>query len=76
MIIQLLSQIDAFTSSVCTLDRPILQPESRFMPLGVNRDPRATVVARERLEALAIEHGVNIAVWGKALETVTESEYP
>ncbi len=46
------------------------------MPLGVNRDPRATVVARERLESLAIEHGVNIAMWGKALETVTESEYP
>ncbi len=38
--------------------------------MSVGRDPRATVVARERVEGMAGEYGVDLIIWGKALEEV------
>ncbi len=75
IIIRLLSQIHAFINFVRILERPILQPESRFLPMGMNRDPRATIVARERAEGIAGERGIDLVMWGKALEGVEAGQF-
>ena len=75
LIIRLLSQIRAYTVFVQNLRRPILQPESKFFPTGVNMDPRATLVARERIEGLIARSGVDLVIWGKALEEVKDREH-
>lgn len=73
VIIRLVAQVYGFVNFVRNLERPILQPESRFMPTGATRDPRATIVARELLEGIVAASGVDLALWGKALEGVEAS---
>ena len=38
-------------------------------------NPKATLVAREWIEGLIAESGVDLVIWGKALEEVEDSEH-
>lgn len=71
LLIKLLSQVQAFKGFLDVLEEPILQPASRFMPVGRRRDPRATILAKERGRDLGVREGLNIGMWGKALEAIS-----
>jgi hypothetical protein len=74
MVISLLAAIHAFSGFVLALEDPILQPESRLGGIARQRDPRATVVAKDRVRDLGLAQGVEVMAWGRALEGVN-SEY-
>ncbi|ORX39379.1 hypothetical protein BD324DRAFT_619463 [Kockovaella imperatae] len=69
-ILVLLSQLDAFSSYVAGLDHPIPQPQTRYMPTSLSGDPRATILAKDRMRNLASSHGVEIERWGKELQAI------
>ncbi|OCF40964.1 hypothetical protein I317_05242 [Kwoniella heveanensis CBS 569] len=69
--LRLLSQLNQLTTFLSTLERPILQPESRALPDPIQRDPMATIVARERIKDAAYAMGFDILEWGKGLEHVS-----
>jgi hypothetical protein len=71
LLVRLLAQVQAFKEFLGVLEEPILQPASRFMPVGRRRDPRATILAKERGRDLGTRDGVDIEMWGKALEAIS-----
>lgn len=71
LLVKLLAQIQAFKGFLEVLEEPILQPASPFMPVGRRRDPRATILAKERGRDLGARDGLNIELWGKALEALS-----
>lgn len=74
MVISLLAAIHAFSGFVLALEDPILPPESRLGGMTRQRDPRATLVAKDRVRDLGLAQGMEVMAWGKALEGVN-SEY-
>lgn len=74
MVISLLAAIHAFSGFVLALEDPILPPESRLGGITRQRDPRATLVAKDRVRDLGLAQGMEVMAWGKALEGVN-SEY-
>ncbi|WVQ93178.1 hypothetical protein IAU59_000242 [Kwoniella sp. CBS 9459] len=71
--LRLLSQLTQLTTFLSTLERPILQPESKALPAPIQRDPMATIVARERVRDVAYAMGFNVLEWGKGLEGVSSA---
>ncbi|WVF65502.1 hypothetical protein IAT40_000230 [Kwoniella sp. CBS 6097] len=69
--LRILSQLTQLTTFLSTLERPILQPESRALPAPIQRDPMATIVAKERIRDVAYAMGFDILEWGKGLEGVS-----
>lgn len=82
-LLRLLAQLSAFRDFVSALDVPILQPESRFAPGGTSRDPRATILARERIRDLGegvgvgvgAGVGVGVGLWGRSLAGLRVGEW-
>ncbi|GFZ47093.1 hypothetical protein JCM24511_04835 [Saitozyma sp. JCM 24511] len=70
MVISLLAAIHAFSGFVLALEDPILPPESRLGGMTRQRDPRATLVAKDRVRDLGLAQGMEVMAWGKALEGV------
>ena len=70
----LLSQLRAFSKFVARLDEPIPQPETRYMPLGLSGDSRATVLAKDRMASVAEGVGVDVEVWGKELQVIDQGQ--
>ncbi|OXH30157.1 hypothetical protein J008_03988 [Cryptococcus neoformans] len=69
--LRILSQLHQLVLFLSTLERPILQPESKTLPAASTRDPMATVVARERIRDIPLRQGVDVEQWGRALESLT-----
>lgn len=67
-VLRILAQLFAFKTFVSKLDQAILQPESKFAPQPQGRDPRATIVARERIGDLGWRDGVDVMHWGRKLQ--------
>ncbi|WVR09025.1 hypothetical protein IAU60_006085 [Kwoniella sp. DSM 27419] len=70
IVIKLLSQLSQFTLFLSSLEKPILQLETRSLPAPIKRDPMATIVARERIRDVAYSQGFDVMEWGKGLEQV------
>ncbi|KAK8844098.1 hypothetical protein IAR55_006892 [Kwoniella newhampshirensis] len=71
LVLRLLSQLSQLTSFLQSLERPILQPESRFLPAPLRRDATATIVARDRVRDVGYSEGVDVFEWGKGLQGLT-----
>ncbi|EAL19938.1 hypothetical protein CNBF2650 [Cryptococcus deneoformans B-3501A] len=71
LVLRLLSQFHQLSIFLSTLERPILQPESKTLPASNTRDPMATVVAREQIRDIPLRQGVDVEQWGRALESLT-----
>lgn len=69
LVLRLLSQFHQLSIFLSTLERPILQPESKTLPASNTRDPMATVVAREQIRDIPLRQGVDVEQWGRALES-------
>lgn len=72
----LLAQIRDFSKFILSLDKPITQTESRYLPSGSGsiRDPRATIVAQERIRSLRLSSGVDVLSFGGSLEMARSEE--
>ncbi|WWD21245.1 hypothetical protein CI109_105729 [Kwoniella shandongensis] len=71
LVLRLLSQLSQLITFLQTLERPILQPETRTLPAPLQRDPMATIVARDRVRDVAYREGVDLLEWGKSLQTLS-----
>ena len=72
--LHLLSRLHAFIAFVSGLDKAISQPETRFMPMGTSRDPRATMLAKDRMASAAQKEGVDLELWGRAVQKIHAGE--
>jgi len=76
LILRLFAQVRAYSTFILSLQRPILSPESRFFPSPRLRDPRATILAQDQAQDLGIREGLEIELWGKALELLPLASDP
>lgn len=68
LILQILGYLKEFRRFVLeNLDKPIIQPESKYNVLGKIPDPRATILVKERIKDLGDSQGLDIDLWGNAL---------
>ncbi|WRT69112.1 uncharacterized protein IL334_006096 [Kwoniella shivajii] len=71
IVLRILSQLNQLVSFLHSLERPILQPETKNVPAPIRRDAMATVLAKDRVRDVAYREGIDVLDWGKSLESIS-----
>jgi hypothetical protein len=72
LVIRLHSQLNSFTQFVLAIDRPIPYSNPKGIPGQAMVDPRATILAQANIVDVLGREGVNLADWGKTLESLPQ----
>lgn len=71
LILRLHAQLHVFVTYVQNLDQAIPPPSAAAVPgIIVTPDPKATVLARETARDVLDREGIDLILWGKALESM------
>lgn len=69
LILRLLAHLYTFVDFIKALDQAIPSPSSTFQSAVSSVDPKSTLLAKEIASDILDREGIDLVLWGKALET-------